>query len=111
MKERIRIAAIIVKNHKLLLVKGSDKYKEYWTPGGKKEDEESDVDALNRELDEEIHVKVVSAKFFGEYVAKSAYEPDIIMRSRVYITTVSGDIEVGKEIQSYVWMTREEFDN
>ena len=110
MIERTRVVAIIIQNHKLLLVKGSDKYKEYWTPGGKREEGESDIEALRRELDEEINVKITSTKFFGEYTAKSPYEKDRIIISRVYVVTISGDIKVAKEIQNHVWMTKKDFE-
>ncbi len=110
MKEKNRVVAIIVKNHKLLLVKGSNRYKEFWTPGGKREEGESDLECLSRELIEELTVKVVSAKFFGEYVDKSAYDTDSITRSNVYLVEISGDINVSKEIKGYTWMSRKEFD-
>ena len=110
MKERIRIVAIVIQNHKLLLVKGLDKYKEFWTPGGKREEGESDLECLKRELDEEINVKVTSAKFFGEYTSKSPYHEDVLTISRVYIVDISGEIKVAKEIQGYVWMSRKEFE-
>ncbi len=110
MKKRIRIVAIIVKNHNLLLVKGSDKYKEYWTPGGKREEGESDIKALQRELNEEINVRIISTEFFKEYTAKSPYEDELVI-SRVYIVNISGKIQVGKEIQKFVWMTKNEFND
>jgi len=110
MIERIRVAAIIIQGHNLLLVKGSDKYKEFWTPGGKLEAGESELECLKRELDEEINVKVVSAKFFGEYAEKAPYAENVLSISRVYIVSISGKIKTAKEIQGYVWMTRKEFE-
>ncbi|MDD5191932.1 MAG: NUDIX domain-containing protein [Candidatus Nanoarchaeia archaeon] len=109
MKKRIRIVAIIVKNNKLLLVKGSDKYKEYWTPGGKLEEGETELECLKRELNEELNVKLISAKFFKEYVAKSPYEKDVMTISRVYITNISGEIKAAEEIKNNVWMSKDEF--
>jgi len=109
MDKRIRIVAIIVKNHKLLLVKGSEK--EYWTPGGKREEGESDLDCLKRELSEELNVKVVSGKFFREYVAPSPYNADVITESHVYLIEISGKIKTGKEIREFVWMSKQEYKN
>ena len=110
MKERIRVVAIVVKNNKLLLVKGSDQYKEFWTPGGKREEGESDLDCLKRELAEEINVPVISVKFFGEYAAKSPYYEDVLTISRVYLADISGEIKVANEIKGYVWMSRKDFE-
>jgi ADP-ribose pyrophosphatase YjhB (NUDIX family) len=109
MDKRIRIVAIIVKNHKLLLVKGSEK--EYWTPGGKREEGESDLECLKRELSEELNVKIVSAKFFGEYVAPSPYTPSLISESHIYITEISGEIKTGNEIKEHIWMSKQEYKN
>ncbi|VVB74308.1 NUDIX domain protein [uncultured archaeon] len=111
MKEVTRIAAIIIQNKSLLLVKGADKYKEYWTPGGKVKEGESDLDCLQRELSEEINVKVVSSKFFGEYVSPSAYDAGVIYRSRAYLAEIEGKIVPGNEIKGFVWMSRKEFDS
>lgn len=110
MKERLRVVAIVVQDHRILLLKGSDQYKEYWTPGGKREEGESDLDCLTRELDEEINVKITSAKFFKEYVANSPYEVDVLSRSRVYIVDISGEIKAAKEIKGYAWMSKKEFE-
>lgn len=109
MKERIRIVAIIIRNHKLLLVKGADQYKEFWTPGGGLEDGESELECLKRELHEELNVELVSAKFFRDYVAKAPYDADIITRSRVYIAEISGEIKTGEEIKSFIWMSKKDY--
>ena len=53
MKVRERVGAIIVKNGRLLLV-WNNKYPHIWTPGGKKEEGESDEECLRRELNEEL---------------------------------------------------------
>jgi len=111
LKQKTRIAAIIIKNNKLLLVKGADKYKEYWTPGGTLEDGETDLECLKRELDEELNVKLVSSKFFREYLSPSAYHKDCIITNKVFIVNISGEPKGGKEIQGYVWMSKEDFNN
>ena len=110
MKERIRIVAIIVQNNKLLLVKGSDTYKEFWTPGGKREEGEPDLDCLKRELKEEINVKVLDAKFFGEYKSLSPYKKELLTISRIYLVQISGEIQAAKEIKKHAWMTKKEFE-
>jgi 8-oxo-dGTP diphosphatase len=111
MKNIIRIVAIAVKDNRLLLVKGSEKYKEYWTPGGKLEEGESELECLKRELKEELNVKLTSAKFFKEYIGKRPYEEDALSTSRVYIAEISGEIKVGNEIKNHVWMSKDEFNN
>jgi len=109
MNKRIRIAAIIIKNHKILLVKGSAK--EYWTPGGKREEGESDLGCLKRELSEELNLKLVSAKFFGEYSAPSFYNANTISESHIYLAKVTGKIKTGNEIKKYAWMSKQAYKN
>ena len=71
------IAAIIIEDEKLLLVKGKG-YEYIWTPGGKLETEETDVECLKRELKEEIGVDLVEAKFFKEYPGFSFFNQVLI---------------------------------
>lgn len=109
MQERIRVAAIIVQNEKILLVKGSDKYLEFWTPGGKLESNESELDCLKRELNEELGVNLVSTIFFKEYLSKSPYIENMLTRSKVYLTEISGELKPNQEIKSFVWMSKNDF--
>jgi len=109
-KTRIRVAAIIIQNNKLLMVK-SDKFKELWTPGGKLEPGESDIACLTRELKEEIDVKLVSAKFFKEYTCPSPYFPNTITTNRIYLATISGVPTPGHEIHQVIWLSRDDIQN
>ncbi|MDO8537508.1 MAG: NUDIX domain-containing protein [archaeon] len=110
MKEKTRIVAIIIQNNSILFVKGSDKYKELWSPGGKPENNETDIECLKRELHEELSVKLVSAKFFKEYIVQSPYATDVMTKSRAYLVDISGKPTPGKEIQSFVWITKKEYE-
>jgi len=109
METKTRIVAIIINNGKLLMLKGQG-YDELWTPGGKIENKETDEDCLRRELAEEIGVKIIGLDFFKEYSEKSFYHPDRITRQKIYIVSISGDIKTGAEIESFVWLTREDFE-
>jgi len=62
-KIRTRLAAIIIKDDKILLVKGHKRFKEYWIPGGRQEKGESDIETLSRELKEEINVELIDSRF------------------------------------------------
>lgn len=111
MQTRTRLAAIIIKDGKLLLVKGHKKYREFWTPGGKPEQGESDTEALSRELKEELGVELIHLKFFKEYISDAAYIPNAKTITKAYITEIRGELMPGREIVSYVWMSREDFNN
>jgi len=109
MIERIRIVGIIVTNGKLLLVKGNDNFKEFWTPGGKLNEGESEVDCLKRELYEELSVQLKSSDFIGEYVSPSPYHENVITIQKIYVAKISGELNPSNEIQNYIWMTKEEY--
>lgn len=107
---RTRIAGIIIRDGRLLLLKGKG-YDELRTPGGKVDDGESDEMCLARELEEELGVKMETAVFFKEYTNPSPFNPDTIMTiQKTYIATISGDIVPAAEIEAFVRMSKEEFE-
>lgn len=109
-KPRIRIAAIIIEDGKILLVKGRG-YEYIWTPGGKLEEGETDEECLKRELKEEIGVDLIEAKFFREYPGFSFFNPAKKMDQRVYLIKIKGDIKPDMEIENFLWFSKEDFYN
>lgn len=109
METKTRIASLIVEDGKLLMLKGKG-YKELWTPGGKIDIGESEEECLRRELREEIGVEISSLSFFKEYSGKSFYKSNQITNQKIYIVSISGEIKPDAEIESFVWLTREDFD-
>ncbi|MFH0870126.1 MAG: NUDIX domain-containing protein [archaeon] len=107
MRTSTRVAALIVKGKKLLLVKGKG-FDIFWTPGGRINKGESEEECLRRELREETGANLLSAKFFGEYSRMSPFHRRIT-RNRVYTVKIEGDIVPGNEIESFVWLSRAEF--
>jgi 8-oxo-dGTP pyrophosphatase MutT (NUDIX family) len=110
MESVTRIAGIIIRDGKLLMLLGKD-HKELWTPGGKIELGESDESCLKRELKEEMGVELLSCKFFKEYSNPSFYHPERTTIERVYIAEIDGEIKPDEEIESFVWFSKEDFEN
>ncbi|MGV8150560.1 MAG: NUDIX domain-containing protein [Candidatus Woesearchaeota archaeon] len=104
---RIRIAAIIIQDGKLLLLNGCGS-KKFWTPGGGCEEGETDIICLKRELAEEINVELKSAKFFGEFYTKSFYNQELDAMQRVYLVEIVGLPAPSSEIQNIKWFSKEE---
>lgn len=104
MKKILKVGAIIqdIDQTKILVVRKSGKAT-YIIPGGKPERGETDIEALQRELCEEISVKVTSHTFFGEYIEPAEFE-DAELTMRVYEVTVSGSIKVDNEIVDAIWV-------
>jgi 8-oxo-dGTP diphosphatase len=107
-KIRVRIASIIIKDKKLLLLKGKG-YEELWTPGGKINIDETDEECLRRELKEEIGVETIDINFYKKYLTASFYNPDIQMEERVYLISIQGEIKPNAEIESFVWFSKDDY--
>ncbi len=109
MEEQTRVAGIIIKDGKILMLLGKG-YKELWTPGGKIEPGENDEQCLRRELKEEIGVELLSYTFFKEYLNNNFYNPNKMMRDRVYIVEIEGEIKPAMEIENFVWFSKDDFE-
>ena len=84
-------------------------YKELWTPGGKIKEGENNEECLKRELQEEIGVDVVDAKFLKRYEGESAYLPGSKLIQIVYLVEIIGNIKPDAEIEDFIWLTKEDF--
>jgi 8-oxo-dGTP diphosphatase len=109
-KSRIRVAGVVTRDDKLLLLKGKG-YEYYWTPGGKVDGEESNEECLKRELKEEIGVNLISVKLFKEYEGVSFFNSEIKQKQIVYLIEIDGSIKPDAEIESYIWMSKEDYEN
>ena len=107
-KSKIRISGIIIKDKKILFLKGKG-YEELWSPGGKIDNNETDEECLKRELIEEIGVEIIAMKFYKEYPNTSFYNPDISIKERVYVISIKGDIKPNAEIESFLWCSKDDY--
>ena len=81
----------------------------FMQPGGKREPGEDDLDALGRELSEEIGCRLVreSAVAHGIFEAPAAHEPGRIVRAALYGVDVTGEIACRAEIAEMIWLDPE----
>jgi len=107
MKMQERIAAIILKNNKILLVAGYDE-SFYWTPGGKAEKGESHEKTLKRELKDELFIDIISMK---NYIVYEAISEITGKRQKIYCYLVSyeGNYNPQKEITKIFWYSKQNF--
>ena len=92
---RRTIRGLLIKDHKVLLVTGHGA-DFYWTPGGGVEGDETPLETLHREIQEELGVTVDSAQEYSSYI----YQDQDVQN---FLITISGEIHVGEEITDYAW--------
>jgi len=98
-----KLAFIDVKERKVLstLSKG----KEVWyIPGGKREEGETDEQALIREVKEELQVAIIpeSIVLYGIFEAQAHGKPEgTIVRMTCYTALYSGELQASSEIEEF----------
>lgn len=107
-----KLAWINIKNGKILMVrtKGKDKF---YNPGGKREGDENDVQALSRELKEELSVNVITstAKLFQIYKAQADKKPEgVMVQMTCYTCDYEGDLKNANEIEEIAWLDSSNLD-
>ncbi len=98
MKKICKCSAIIIKDKKILLTK---KYgtNTYISPGGKLYSGESHFECLERELLEEVSLRLIDISFFGEFLDTAAFESSTQIQSFVYFCEVNGVTKENSEIE------------
>ncbi|WP_262272508.1 MULTISPECIES: NUDIX hydrolase [Microvirga] len=103
----IDIVAALVRDgrgHVLLVRKrGTESFMQ---PGGKREPGEGDLDALDRELREELGCGLVpgSVTGLGTFEAPAANEPGRRVRAALYAVRLAGALVCRAEIEEYAWV-------
>lgn len=101
-------AIILNEDNNLLVVK---KNNHFLLPGGKLEPNESDVDALSRELYEEIGLKLIKVKEFKIYDFDKALNEDAKLQMRIYLADVEGCPKSNNEISEILWLDGPKYKN
>ena len=107
-----KLAWIEIKNGKILSTKSYGKEK-YYLPGGKREDAESDVQALTREISEELQVQLIpdSIRYMGTFEAQADSHPEgILVKMTCYIAEYIGELKASAEIELMEWLSYSDLD-
>jgi len=102
---RIAAALLIGADGRTLLVRKRGT-QAFMQPGGKIEAGEPALQALARELQEELGVLIEpeTAQFLGEFCAQAANEPGFEVNCQLYRLDVQGDVAPAAEIEEVVWV-------
>jgi len=101
-----KIAWIYIAEKRILstLSKGKNRY---YIPGGKRENFENDIEALTREIKEELSVdlNLETLKYFGAFKAQAHGKADgIAVKMSCYMAEYIGDLKADNEIAEIVWL-------
>ncbi|WP_313515511.1 NUDIX domain-containing protein [Sphingobacterium sp.] len=102
-----KLAWIEIKNGKILSTKSYGKEK-YYIPGGKREGAESDVQALTREISEELQVQLIpdSIRYMGTFEAQADSHPfGTLVKMTCYKAGYTGELKASAEIEWLKWLS------
>lgn len=102
-----KLAWLEIQNNKLLCAKTQGKAL-YYVPGGKRESGESDVQALSREIKEELDVDldISSLDLFGRFEAQADDKPNSVnVCISGYQGSYRGELKASSEIASIAWLS------
>ena len=102
-----KLAYIEIRDRKLLvtLSRGKDTW---YIPGGKREENETDLEALNREVKEELSVNLdlSQAKLYGVFEAQAHGKPEgTVVRMTCYTAPYKGSLLPAAEIEKMDYFT------
>lgn len=102
-----KIAWIRLEGGKILSTRSRGK-DVYYLPGGKREQGETDVQALVREIREELDVEITpgSATHAGTFEAQAhGHARDISVRMTCYTADYQGTLTPSSEVEELIWLT------
>lgn len=102
---RIAAALLIGPDGRTLLVRKRGT-QAFMQPGGKIEAHEQPVQALARELDEELGLTIdpAQARYLGAFSAPAANEPGFVVQAEVFLLSIDAPVSPAAEIEEVRWI-------
>ncbi len=104
-----KLAWICLNNRKILSTRSHGK-DTYYIPGGKREHNETDHQALMREIKEELSIHLIpeTIAYFGTFQTQAHGKPEgIMVQMTCYTSDFTGEIKPDSEIEEIVWLDYE----
>lgn len=101
-----KLAWVYVKDGKVLSTRSRGK-DTWYIPGGKREGNETDEQALIREIGEELSVDLMpkTMRHYGTFEAQAHGKPEgTMVRMTCYTADFIGDIRPAAEVEEYAWL-------
>jgi 8-oxo-dGTP diphosphatase len=108
-----KLAWIHIQDGKILSTRSKGRTR-YYIPGGKREDGESDYEALSREIREELCVHLIekTVEFTGVFQAQAdSHAEGIQVKMTCYESEYTGAIIAASEIEEVVWLSYQDRDS
>ncbi|MBA7493664.1 hypothetical protein ES702_04225 [subsurface metagenome] len=105
-----KLGWIYIKDKKLLGARSEGK-NVYYIPGGKREQRETDKEALIREIKEELDIELIpkSLIFINKFKAQAHGKPEgVILQMTCYSADFTGGINPSSEIEEVTWLTHKD---
>ena len=102
-----KLAWVCIQNKKVLYVRSKGK-DTFYNPGGKREQGESDVQALIREIKEEVNVDLVpqTIKYLETFKAQAHGKPEgVFVEIKCYSGDCEGVLKPSAEIEELTWFS------
>ena len=110
MEKHVRVAAVVVRDNEFLIIRSRQRPDKWVLPGGMAEGEEKVLEALKRELEEEVGLEIEDRfDFLWERVYKNPEGKEIKnFCFRVWPKSKKVKLEAGRS--DYAWITVEDLD-
>jgi 8-oxo-dGTP diphosphatase len=103
-KALLKVGLAMIKEDHLLVVRKRGT-KTFILPGGKPEGREKDLEALRRELQEELGCTLTKARFEGAFTDTAADLLNTVVTVRLYAGILSGEPRPASEIEELAWVS------
>ncbi len=108
-----KLAWIEIQNKSILSTrsKGKDKY---YIPGGKREKGESDIQALMREIKEELSIDLMeeSIQFLENFAGQAhGHAEGVVVKMQCYTSKFKGEIKPEAEIEEVIWLNYKDIED
>ena len=102
---RIAAAVLIGPDGRTLLVRKRGT-QAFMQPGGKIDAHEQPIEALTRELEEELALKIdpVRATYLGHFCAPAVNEPGFEVQAELFLLHIDADVAPAAEIEEVQWI-------
>jgi 8-oxo-dGTP pyrophosphatase MutT (NUDIX family) len=96
------VGLLLIRDRKILTTREKDK-ELFQLPGGGKEQNETDIETLMREISEELQVKIIYPVKLTEFILPGRHE-NFMIKFIIYTGDISEEISKGKEIAELKWV-------